>query len=84
MKQQGINEFLHAKIASIYINQYVMNGYRDQTINVSIVRQFGEMAGHHCRYRFFFFLTRVSSRLLFLTEENTERMVVIMWKNSVF
>ena len=99
MKKRCVNEFLHVeKIASIEIRWCLLNIYGDQTVDVSTMRhneaQWGTMrqwvvcfssgdvdSGSHLLMQAF---RSTACRLLFITSENTQLMVVTMLKNSIF
>ena len=75
IKQRCITEFLHAeKVAFTDIHQHLLNVYRDQTVNVSTVRQWVRSSSGNSMSAplvyIFYFLIKVACRFVSVAGEN--------------
>ena len=87
MKQRCVTELLHAeKMASINIHQHLLNVYGDQTVDVRTTRWWVVCinSGNSGSPPLVQIFMGTACRLLFITGENTQLMVVTVLKNSVF
>ena len=87
MKQRGAIGFFHMeKMAPRDIHQHLLNIYGDQPVDVSTVRKWVVhfSSGNSGSPLLMQISMSMACRLLLITGENAQLMVVIMLKNSIF